>query len=167
MFVSSAWIWYVFQLHISMLSVTVFSAPNIPLYFPKARHVFLKHSQMCWSPNQLVCSESVFVRYKANAILYYVCAKKGDKEPISPYLYYSLLISQSSVFLTSSSPISNEERTAYKLSASNLFAGDLVVPQGPGLVLPDSRQSCREFPLTELFILATLSLLSEWLKKTL
>lgn len=89
----------------------------------------------------------MFVRDKANAILYYVCAKERKKEAVSPYLYYSML-TQTTAFSTSSSPISNEEWTAYKLSASNLFAGEVVLPQRPSLVLPDNRQSCRELSIS-------------------
>lgn len=153
--------------YLRVLCNCMFSVPNTPSISPRRDIDLPQTFQMCWSLTQLVCSESIFVTYKANLILCYVCTKKGEKELISPYLYYSLL-TQATVFLTSSSPISNEEWTAYKLSTSNLFAGDLVVPQGPSLVLPDSRVAENwAFPLTKLFILATLSLLSEWLKKTL
>lgn len=119
---------------------------------------------MCWSSTQLVCSESIFVTDKANAILRYMCTE--EKEAISPDLYYSRL-TQTTAFLTSSSAISDEEWTVYELSSPNLFG-------------PSWQQSCRKFSVSLDWVaklqstctirnvypcpLATLRLFFEWLK---
>lgn len=109
--------------------------------FPQGEKLFFRtRFRVCWSPTQLVCSESIFVTDKANAILHYMCAK--EKEAISPDLYNSRL-TQTTIFLTSSSPISDEEWTAYELSAPSLFGPSTRTYFGPSW-----QQSCRKFSIS-------------------
>ena len=125
MLVSSAWIWGVLQLYTSVFSVTVcflhlifpFVSPRWEIVFPNTFPAVLITNSAC--PQWLNICER---QSKCHPILH-VCWRKREKEKeaIPLYLYY-FIWTQTTAFSTSSSPISYEEWTAYKLSASNLFA---------------------------------------------
>lgn len=59
-------------LYLWLLSVTVCFLRLVPLFPQGEKCFFFTHSQVHWSPPQLACSESIFEREKANAILYCV-----------------------------------------------------------------------------------------------
>lgn len=161
----------------------MFSAPNIPLCFPKVRNYFSLHIPKCADPQLGLSVVNRYLWETKQMPSYITCALKRERKRKKQYLHICITLTQTTDFSTSSSPVSNEEWTAYKLSASDLFAvtwsfhRELVW----SFVTADRVAENSAFALTELlsfslpvssemsilFTLATLSLLFEWLKSPL
>lgn len=100
------------SLYLCLFSIFVCFLHLIPPQFPQSEKMFfLTHCQMCWCPAQLVCSESDLWQ-KKHMPSSIGCTVEKEKRAVSHCLSYSIL-TETTVFLTSSGPIPNKEWTAY------------------------------------------------------